>query len=327
MRPTESMNLNKIFSLITIFSLLAWPQASFAALSCSVSASCVAPAAVIMQLSGSDNAHAEAPGGLDYLLNNVCCTTGVAGLGNSCSGNFQTVASLSGTTNAHVEQTDQVNYLTDVCISDSNTDNSISVAYQDTNCTGYDTTLASISGTTNAHVGDANAYTRKICASVGSTSITFTNDDATIGFGTLTTANARYANGAGTGSGTDVVAHTLGITTTATSGYSLTYTGPTLTSGANTIPAATFTSDANGTPGTAQFAISGAVTGTGSMATGYNNATPDWKYVAGTTTTLATSSGAAASASIGMHYIANISAATTAGTYTNTITYIVTGNF
>jgi hypothetical protein len=160
-------------------------------------------------------------------------------------------------------------------------------------------------------------------------SITFTNDDAAIGFGTLSTSAVTYANAGATGSGTDTTAHTMVIVTNATSGYTLTYTGALLTSGANDINAATISSDADGTAGTEQFAISGTLTGTetGAMQSLYDHATPNWKFVAGATTTIASSTAAVTSDSIAMHYLANISGITPAGDYTTTLTYLATANF
>jgi hypothetical protein len=94
----------------------------------------------------------------------------------------------------------------------------------------------------------------------------------------------------------------------------------------NTIGAATITADADGTPGTEQFALSAAVTGTGTVASGYDHANPDWKFVASTTSTL-TSATAAASDTINIRYLANIAGTTPAGSYATTLTYIATGNF
>ena len=160
--------------------------------------------------------------------------------------------------------------------------------------------------------------------------ITFTNDDVAIGFGTLTTSNARFATADATGTGSDTTAHTLTVGTNAPSGYTLTYNGATLTgtpSGTITALTAGITDDADGTPGSSQFGISGALTGSGSMASGYDNSgTADWKFVASTTTTLASYS-SPTSDSIAMHYLANIASTTPAGSYTTTITYIATGNF
>jgi len=161
-------------------------------------------------------------------------------------------------------------------------------------------------------------------------SITFTNDDAAIGFGTLSTSAAQYATANAAGSSSDSVANTLVIVTNAASGYTLTYNGATLTSGGNTITPITagITDDANGTPGSEQFGISGAMTGTGSMTAGYDNAgTADWKFVAGSAQSLASHTAPTASDSIAMHYLANIAGTTETGSYTTTLTFIATANY
>jgi hypothetical protein len=62
------------------------------------------------------------------------------------------------------------------------------------------------------------------------------------------------------------------------------------------------------------------------MVADYNHATPKFAFVPSATTALASSAGVA-SDSIAMHYLANITSATPAGSYTTTITYIATGNF
>jgi hypothetical protein len=61
--------------------------------------------------------------------------------------------------------------------------------------------------------------------------------DDTIGFGNLTSANARYATGDGAGSTSETVAHTVTVASSAAAGYALTITGDTLTSDGNTITA------------------------------------------------------------------------------------------
>ncbi len=168
-----------------------------------------------------------------------------------------------------------------------------------------------------------------ITATVNPT-LTFANDDAAIGFGALSSSAATYANAAATGSGSDTTANTLTIGTNASGGYALTYTGANLTSGLNTIPTAngttTISGDANGSPGTAEWGMSGVVTGSGSMASGYENGSSNWKFVPSATTTLASHTGPA-SDSIAMHYLANIAATTPAGSYTTSLTYIATGTF
>ncbi|MBU1727727.1 hypothetical protein KKA39_00180 [Patescibacteria group bacterium] len=118
----------------------------------------------LLEMTNISNAHAGLPGsGYSYA---VYCS-GVSGLSNSCSGNFETVVKLSGTSNAHVRQGDQADYpgSNNVCLSlpDKGT---ISVGYQLNDCTGFDETIASMSAfPTNAHIGDENAYVNKICAS------------------------------------------------------------------------------------------------------------------------------------------------------------------
>ena len=179
-------------------------------------------------------------------------------------------------------------------------------------------------------VGGAAADEQVVVTATVAPSITFTNDDAAIGFGTLSTSAATWANAGANGSASDTTAHTMVVVTNATSGYTLTYNGATLTSTPNTITPITagITDDADGTPGSEQFGIGGVMTGTGSMATGYSNSgTADWRFVASTTTTLASHTAPTSSDSIAMHYLANISGTTEAGSYSTTITYIATGNF
>ena len=158
------------------------------------------------------------------------------------------------------------------------------------------------------------------------TSITFANDDSSIGFGTLSTSAVCYATSDSLGSGTDAVAHTFSIATNAPSGYTLTYFGSTLASGGGTVSPAT-NIGTGGTTGQSQFAISGTLTGSGTMTSGYDHATPLWSFAHNTTTTLASSTGPAPADTIDMHYQANIDPTTPAGDYTTTITYILTGNF
>ena len=165
-----------------------------------------------------------------------------------------------------------------------------------------------------------------ITATVAPT-ITFAISSNSIGFGTLSSSGTRYATTSG-GSGTDATAHTLTVSTNAGSGYTLTYSGATLTdASSHTIPAATITSSATGTVGTSQFAISGTMTGSGTVASAYNHATPNWSFVAGTPTTLASASAPVSNDSVDMHYLANVSGSQTAGSYSTNITYVATGNF
>lgn len=163
-------------------------------------------------------------------------------------------------------------------------------------------------------------------------SISFSISDNTIGFGNLTSANARFATGNTAGSDTDSAeAHNLQIGTNASSGYTITYNGATLTSGINTINVATITNDENGTAGTEQFAIGASTNGDATIVADYDhNATAgnrDWKFVAGTTTTLASETVPTATETVSMFYLANISSLTEAGSYATAITYNATANF
>jgi hypothetical protein len=159
-------------------------------------------------------------------------------------------------------------------------------------------------------------------------SITFSISDVTIGFGTLTTGAARYANGAATGDAAVTPAHTLSAGTNAAGGLSVTYNGALLTSAGNNIDAATITGDANGTPGTEQFAISFDDNGSAfSMVSGYDQASDNASFVASTTTQIFSAAAPLASTSVDAHYMANIAANTPAGNYATNITYIATGTF
>lgn len=130
-------------------------------------------------------------------------------------------------------------------------------------------------------------------------------------------------------------ANTLAAATNATSGYTITYYGSTLTSGANTIDA--MGTKTTSSTGTEQFGINlkdnatpntGAEPsgGSGAPASDYNTA-DQYRFIADTTTNLATAGGASASTTFTVSYIVNVAATTQAGDYSTTITYICTGNF
>lgn len=159
-------------------------------------------------------------------------------------------------------------------------------------------------------------------------SITFSISDTTIGFGTLLTSAARYANGAATGSASVIAAHTLTAGTNAASGLAVTYNGALMTSAANNIDAATISGDADGTIGAEQFAISfddNAATFT--MVSAYDENLNNASYAAGATTQIFSSAAPVASTNVDAHYLANIASNTPAGSYSTDITYIATGTF
>lgn len=159
--------------------------------------------------------------------------------------------------------------------------------------------------------------------------ITFSISANTVDFGTLSSTSPRYANTSG-GSATNTVAHTMSAASNAPSGYTITYNGPTLTSGVNTIAAATIPNDVDGTQGTPQFALSLSSSGGATITSAYNQANspnPNWKFIANTTDTIASTSGVTTTETFSNRYLANIAATTPAGTYTAPITYVITGNF
>lgn len=130
-------------------------------------------------------------------------------------------------------------------------------------------------------------------------------------------------------------ANTLAAATNATSGYTITYYGDTLTSGGNSIDA--MAAKTTSSTGTEQFGInlkSNTTPSTGANASGgsgaaksdYNTA-DQFRYIVNTTTDLASASAATASTTYTVSYITNVAATTEAGNYSTTITYICTGNF
>ncbi|MBP6879730.1 MAG: hypothetical protein KBD22_02815 [Candidatus Pacebacteria bacterium] len=275
---------------------------------------------------------------IDFADNNVAgsCTTGTFTentLGTSPSGATWGI-STSATAVIITSGTDTVT--ADRCIRVRLGTNAVTAATGDSQLiTGGPATVHTVAvagtfgdvGTSSIDVIDNDQVV--VTATVDPT-ITFTISDNAIGFGTLTSGGPRYATYDGAGSGSATAAHNLTISTNASSGFSITYSGSTLTSGGNTISVATITNDTNGTPGTEQFAISASSTAAVRATSGYDysfEVNPDWNFVAGTTTEFASSSNSTSTQFIDMYYLANIAGSTEAGTYTTTLTYIATGNF
>jgi hypothetical protein len=162
-------------------------------------------------------------------------------------------------------------------------------------------------------------------------SLTFAISDTTVGFGDLTTSNARFATGDLVGfDTTPTVAHTFTIFSSAASGYVITYLGTTLTNtDLDTISAATVTNDTDGSPNSEQFAFGITTNGDGSIVADYNatGGAPEYKFVAGATTPFFSELGTTTTETISAYYLANIASTTEPGTYTTDITYIMTGTF
>ncbi len=173
----------------------------------------------------------------------------------------------------------------------------------------------------NGTVAASTAGQITVTASVDET-LTFTLTSATVALGTLTTST--------TGSGTN----TMTAATNATSGYSITVNGTTLTSGANTITA--LAAQTASTQASSQFGINlkdnatpnvgTEVSGGGSGTATANYGTIDqYRFVTGDS--VASASAPTNSNTFTVSYIANIAGSTAAGSYTTVLTYIATATF
>lgn len=161
--------------------------------------------------------------------------------------------------------------------------------------------------------------------------LSFSMSSGSVGFGTLSSSNTQFATGNGTGSSTEpTFAHTMNATTNVSSGYSITISGSTLTSGSNSIAAIPGSTPASLTVGTPQFGIRATIaSGTGGVEAPFNGGAGQYGF--GTAPLLnqlfATSLGTTAATIYNINYAANISSATPTGSYTTSLTYVVTANF
>ncbi len=157
-------------------------------------------------------------------------------------------------------------------------------------------------------------------------SLTFSLSDNSIGFGSLSSAGARYATGDTLGGGSEVEAHNLVVGTNAANGYTMTASGTTLTSGVNTITAIGGTNSASSV-GTEQFGLRLTATGgTGTVSAPY--AASGFAYdTAAFPDAIASATGSSANTTYSARYLANITANTEAGSYTATLTYVATANY
>ena len=223
------------------------------------------------------------------------------------------------------------------------------------NVTGYNTGISSTPGGpyTYTNVGLVNSYSytglnpgqycfvlqtyegtnsviatsAEQCISIVPT-LTFSVSDSSVAFGNLSSVIARYAD-TSSGTSTNAVAHTMTASSNASTGYTLTYKGQTLTSGSNTLSPATITNSTTGTPGTSQFALSLSSSGSAGIVSDYNqnSGSGNWKFISNSTESLVTTSGITTSETFSNRYISNIAASQQAGNYSTVITYVITGNF
>jgi hypothetical protein len=180
---------------------------------------------------------------------------------------------------------------------------------------------------------DINTYTviPEIITSSGidPPTLTFSISDNSIGFGTLSASDDFFANGTGTGSTTETVAHTISASTNGTDGYVITVQGATLTSGSNTVTAIGGTSAASNA-GTEQFGLRiTASGGNGSVTSPYNHAS-NYAYDATGSTAdeiASDADGDDVTTIYSVRYLGNISGTTEAGSYNATLTYVITAGF
>ncbi len=157
-------------------------------------------------------------------------------------------------------------------------------------------------------------------------SITFSINDNTIEFGTLTAADDTFADNSG-GNPTEVEAHQLAAGTNASSGYVMYVSGATLTSGGNSIDAIGAANTAS-TPGTEQFGVRYTASGgSGSVLAPYAASGFAYNATASTQDDIASAAGATATTTYSARYVANILSNTEAGAYSTTLTYTATATF
>ncbi len=157
--------------------------------------------------------------------------------------------------------------------------------------------------------------------------LTFSISDNSIGFGTLSSTAARYATGDTTGSTSEVEAHTIAASTNASSGYFITVNGATLISGANTITAIG-SSNTISSVGSEQFGLRmSASGGNGAVTSPY--AASGFAFDTGSFPDQLASDadGDDVTTTYSLRYLGNISGTTEAGSYSSTLTYIITAGF
>lgn len=173
-----------------------------------------------------------------------------------------------------------------------------------------------------------NAYSPgQITINSSASTLTFSISDNSIGFGVLSSTDDFFANGAGTGSATEVEAHTIIASTNATNGYSITVNGATLTYSSATIDAIGCTNTAS-TTGTEQFGLRATASGgDGSVSVPYAAAGFAFCTSSFPDEIASDANGNDVSTTYSLRYIANITSNTDAGAYSATLTYVIVANF
>jgi len=152
--------------------------------------------------------------------------------------------------------------------------------------------------------------------------LTFTLSSATVSLGTLTTGTT------GKDGTTTMVA-----STNASTGYSVTYTGTSLTSPGGALPAYSSSASVAGTAGfgfnlmantTPSVGTGVSGSGSGTAFTGYGTANA---FTFNSGDKIASASAPTNSNTFTLSYVANVGGATPAGAYTTTLNYVATSNF
>ncbi len=162
-------------------------------------------------------------------------------------------------------------------------------------------------------------------------SLSFSISNNSIGFGSLTTSNSRFATSDAVGANTEPTdAHTISAAANSTSGYTIAISGSTLTSGVNSITPISGASAQALSPGSEQFGIRANVaSGSGTVSAPFNGSAGNYGFGTSPLSSqpFATTGGASASTVYNVNYAANIAPLTEAGSYTTTLTYVATANF
>ncbi len=181
--------------------------------------------------------------------------------------------------------------------------------------------------TNNIITNDTVAVTATVAQS-----FTFSISTSTIFFGALGNTVKFASSTNPLGDGAETIAHTLGVSTNAPSGYTITIKGQTLTSlqnATNTISAIGATATTS-LVGTEQFGLRATVSGGTAAAVSlpYSlGAAYGYNATATTSAVLATETSAANTTTYSLRYLANIAPLTEAGTYVANIVYVATANF
>ncbi len=156
--------------------------------------------------------------------------------------------------------------------------------------------------------------------------ISFSISANSLSFGPLTSVNPRYATTSG-GSSSLTSGNSLSASSNSSGGYTISYNGSTLTNGVATITPATIAGSATGTTGANQFALSLLASGSASVPTSYDQNSLNWTFAQNTLSTIASTSGPTAVATLNAYYLANAATLAAAGTYSTTLTYQMTANY